>query len=283
MRNYGVEFNLHSVNINSAFKWETNFNLSMNRNEVQALDGDRQVIIIENGRIQSALNGPLNRLVVGEPISTFYGSLYDGVVEDPTSPFVGQAKYVDLDGDGQVVDDPDDRTIIGSAFPDLLWGLNNTFSYHSVELGIFINASHGADIYNLTRQRISSLTTASNQLQEVYDNRSYRDGENWVFTDTPKASNNNKLRASDRFIEDGSFIRLQNVSLSYGLPPALLGRLRIRSARFFISGQNLLLWTNYRGYDPEVNRIQGNDTEVGIDDGAYPNVRGFTVGAKVGL
>ena len=285
VRNRGVEFNLHSVNINTgSFTWETNFNFSLNRNEIVRLDGERDVIIIQNGTIQSALNGPLNRLVVGQPISTFYGSRYNGVVEDPTSPFVGLGRYEDLDGDGEFIDDPDDRTIIGSAFPDFLWGLNNSFFYKGIEVGLFINASHGADIYNLSRQRVSSLNTASNQLQEVYDNRSYRTDEgSWVFTDTPKASNNNKLRASDRFIEDGSFVRLQNASISYGLPTALVKRVHLRSARVFVSGQNLLLWTNYRGYDPEVNRIQGNDTEVGIDDGAYPNVRSITVGAKIGI
>jgi TonB-linked SusC/RagA family outer membrane protein len=284
VRNYGVEFNLHSVNVNTpAFEWETNFNISLNRNRIERLDGDRDVIIIQNGRIQSALNGPLNRLVVGEPISTFYGSRYAGVVDDPTSPSVGLARYEDLDGDGNVIDDPDDRTIIGSAFPDLLWGLNNSFFFAGFELGIFINASHGADIYNLTRQRISSMTTGSNQLREAYENRSYLDGETWVFTGFPKASNNNKLRASDRFIEDGSFVRLQNVSLTYGLPTSLVQRAGLRSARVFVSGQNLLLWTDYSGYDPEVNRIQGNDTEVGIDDGAYPNVRSITVGAKIGI
>lgn len=285
VRNYGVEFNLHSINVNTpAFEWETNFNLSVNRNRIEKLDGERDVIIIQNGRIQSALNGPLNRLVVGQPISTFYGSRYNGVITDPNSPLVALAQYEDLDGDGEVIDDPDDRTIIGSAFPDLLWGLNNSFFYKNIEVGIFINASHGADIYNLTRQRVSSLTTANNQLQEVYDNRSYLNEEgSWVFTDTPKASNNNKLRASDRFIEDGSFVRLQNVSISYGFPTTLVERIRLRSARIFVSGQNLLLWTNYSGYDPEVNRIQGNDTEVGIDDGAYPNVRSITFGAKIGI
>ena len=284
VRNRGVEFNLHSVNVNTAFKWETNFNFSINRNEVVRLDGERGVIIIQNGRIQSALNGPLNRLVVGQPISTFYGSRYNGVVQDPSSPSVGLAQYEDLDGDGEVIDDPDDRTIIGSAFPDFIWGLNNSFSYKGIEVGIFINASHGADLYNLSRQRVSSLNTGSNQLQEVYDNRSYMNDEGtWVFTDTPKASNNNKLRSSDRFIEDGSFVRLQNASISYSLPTALVNRAHLRSARLFVSGQNLLLWTDYRGYDPEVNRIQGNDSEVGIDDGAYPNVRSITVGAKIGI
>ena len=284
VRNQGVEVNLHSININAGdFGWETNFNFSINRNEIARLDGERDAIIIQNGGIQSALNGPLNRLVVGQPISTFYGSQYDGVVDNPESPFVGLARYRDLDGDGEVIDDPDDRAIIGSAFPDFLWGLNNSFSFRGIEVGIFINASHGADIYNLSRQRVSSLNTASNQLREVYQNRSYRDGDAWVFTDTPKASNNNKLRASDRFIEDGSFVRLQNASISYALPTTLVNRAWLRSARIFISGQNLLLWTNYRGYDPEVNRIQGNDSEVGIDDGAYPNVRSITVGAKIGI
>ena len=285
VRNRGVELNLHSVNVNTgAFTWETNFNFSTNRNEILRLDGERDVIIIQNGTIQSALNGPLNRLVVGQPISTFYGNRYNGVIQDPNSPFVGLAQYDDLDGDGQVLDDPDDRTIIGSAFPDFIWGLNNSFSYRGIELGIFINASHGADIYNLSRQRVASLNTGSNQLRDVYNNRTYRNEEgSWVFTDTPKASNNNRLRASDRFIEDGSFIRLQNVSLSYTFPKALIQRVRLRSARLFVSGQNLLLWSDYQGYDPEVNRIQGNDTEVGIDDGAYPNVRSITVGAKLGI
>lgn len=280
--NRGFELSLYSRNLTGALTWSTNFNFSRNRNKILSLSEDVDRIFVGNAVVATALNTNLNILQVGQPISTYYGLVYDGVVtEADTEAELGRAKYKDIDGEaGELLND---RTIIGSAFPDYLWGMTNNFSFAGFDLGIFLQASSGADLYNLTRQRLETLNPSSNISQEAYDNRTRKvDGE-YVFTDIPRASAFNQMRPSSRFIEDGSFIRLQNVSLSYTLPQPLTKRMNLNKLTIYASGQNLYLWTNYKGYDPEVTRFKGSDTQLGIDDGSYPNVRGYTFGIKLGL
>lgn len=286
--NKGFEFNIHSFNISREFKWETDFNISVNRNKIVSLaEGDME--FVNNATLSTALSMDLNVLQVGQPISTFYGLDYLGVYTDEedaaaNNATIGSAKYADVDGNG-IFEAANDRRVIGTGFPDFIWGLNNTFSYKGIELGIFIQASQGADIYNLTRQRIETMNPSSNISQVAWDNRTYFDRETkeWTFTDIPKVSGYNKMLPSNRFIEDGSFIRLQNVNLSYGIPKKWISRIHIKDLKVFVSGQNLFVWTKYKGYDPEVSRYKNSDTSHGIDDGTYPNVRGFTFGVKIGL
>lgn len=283
--NKGLEFNIHTFNVSKPFTWETDFNISGNRNEIVSM-ADTDFEFVDNVTL-TALSLDLNILQVGQPISTFYGVVYEGVYQDAdeaaaNSSSLGSAKYADLDKNG-VFEESNDRKIIGSAFPDFIWGMNNTFSYRGFQLGIFIQASHGAEIYNLTREKLETMTPGTNTTQEAYDNRTtynYETGE-YSFTDIPMVSAYNQMYPTDRFIEDGSFIRLSNVSLSYDLPRKCLDYLHVSKLKVFVSGQNLALWTNYSGYDPEVSRYKNSDITHGIDDGTYPNVKGVTFGANI--
>ena len=286
--NKGFEFNIHTVNMLKPIKWESDFNFSTNRNEILKLTGE-SFQFVTNPTLSTALSLDLNVLKVGEPISTFYGLAYDGVYTDEenaaeNSGQIGGSKYKDIDGNG-TFEDANDRYIIGSGFPDYIWGFNNTFSFKGFELGVFIQASIGAEIYNLSRQRIETLNPSNNQSVEAYENRTRfdKESEQWIFTDIPKISAYNKMLPTDRFIEDGSFVRLQNVMFGYSLPKKWLDILRLKQAKFYVSGQNLFILSDYQGYDPEVSRYKNSDESHGIDDGTYPNVRGFTFGVKMNL
>lgn len=286
--NKGVEFSIHTFNISVPFTWETDFNISANRNEITRM-ADTDFEFVNNATLSTALSMDMNILQVGQPISTFYGLRYEGVYETEeeaaaNNSTIGSAKYADVDGNG-IFEEANDREIIGSAFPDYTWGMNNTFRFQGIELGIFIQGSHGADLYNLTRQRLETMNPSSNTTQEAWDNRTHMDMETgeWTFTDVPKVSAYNKMLPTDRFIEDGSFVRLANVSLSYNIPDKWLSRIYVRQLKVYVSGQNLLILTKYKGYDPEVSRYKNSDTSHGIDDGTYPSVRGFTIGANIGF
>lgn len=287
--NKGFEFSLHTINISSPFTWSTDFNISKNINEILSMS-DTDFEFVSNATLTTELSLPLNVLQVGQAISTMYGTEYLGVYEDEAealanSSTLGSAKYAGDIDDNPLFESGNDRKIIGSAFPDFIWGMNNTFSFKGFELGIFIQASHGGDIYNLTRQRLETMNPGSNTTQYAWENRTYYDRgtEEWTFTDIPKVSAYNKMLPTDRFIEDGSFIRLSNINLSYNLPQKWVKHIHVRELKVFVSGQNLAVWTKYSGYDPEVSRYKNSDISHGIDDGTYPNVKGVTFGATVGF
>ncbi len=286
--NKGFEFSIHTFNISAPFKWETDFNISTNKNLILDL-ADNDTIVPSNATLSTALSQDMMYMIKGEPLSSFVGLHYVGVYQDKEEAdanggSLGGPKYADTDSNGKF-EETKDRVLIGSAFPDFVWGMNNTFSYKGWSLGIFIQASMGGDIYNLTRQRLETMNPSTNLSKEAWDKRSYYDAESeqWVFTDVPKVSAYNKMLPTDRFIEDGTYIRLQNVTLGYSLPRKWLDIIHIAEFKVYVSGQNLYLWTNYKGYDPEVSRYKNSDIFHGVDDGNYPSVRGFTFGLKIGF
>lgn len=296
VENKGLEFLLHTVNISGVdFSWTTDFNISRNKNKIIDLVGDEPMIPVINATMDGPLKGYLNYLVEGEPISTFVGFVYDGVYTSEEEAAIdgkriGNARYRDLNGDG-VFKEADDFTVIGSAFPDFIWGLNNTFRYKSWDLGIFLRASVGANIYNVTRQHLENLNGVTNATKEML-NRTRFDEEagEWIFTDIPKASAFNQTLRTDRFLEDGSFIRLENIFLAYNFPAKWLSRIYVKNLQLYISSQNLFLWTDYKGYDPETSKYKpgdseggGNDAVFGIDEGTYPRTKSISFGIKLGL
>ncbi len=296
VENKGFELLLHGVVISKTnFSWSADFNFSRNRNKIIDLVGDDPMIPVINADMDGALKGYLNYLVVGEPISTFVGFEYDGVYtseEEATidGKRIGNAKYKDLSGDG-VFKEADDYTIIGSAFPDYIWGLNNIFRYKNWDLGIFLRANIGSEIYNVTRQYIENGDGVTNCSKEMM-NRTHIDKESgeWIFTDIPKYSALNQTLRTDRFLEDGTFVRLENIYLAYNLPIKWLSKIFVKDLQIYLSGQNLLLWTDYKGYDPETSKYKpgdseggGNDAVFGIDEGTYPRTRSITLGVKLGL
>ncbi len=296
VENKGFEFLLHTVNISKVnFSWTTDFNFSTNKNKILNLVGDEPMTPVINATMDGPLKGYLNYLIEGESISSFVGFVYDGVYTSEEAAAIdgkriGNAKYKDLNGDG-VFKEADDYTIIGSAFPDYIWGLNNIFRYKSWDLGVFLRASMGSSIYNVTRQYLENLDGVTNASREMLDRTRFdEEAGEWIFTDIPKASAFNQTLRTDRFLEDGSFIRLENVFLAYNLPARWISRINVKKLQLYISSQNIFLWTDYKGYDPETSKYKagdseggGNDAVFGIDEGTYPRTRSITIGLKMSL
>ena len=190
----------------------------------------------------------------------------------------GERRYKDVVPDGVI--NSLDRVILGHAQPDYTFGFTNNFSYKGFDLSIFIQGVQGNSIFNLNRYEMESMTGVSNQSANVLDR--------W----TPANPSNNMPRASSagspyqvtsQQVEDGSYIRLKNVQLGYNFSPELLKRIKLSSAKIYISGQNLLTKTKYSGYDPEVSRFGQDNLSQGIDYGSYPSSKIFLVGINIGL
>ncbi|MCM5662404.1 SusC/RagA family TonB-linked outer membrane protein [Galbibacter mesophilus] len=290
--NKGFEIFISSKNIlNENFTWTTDFNISKNINEITKLpDGEDIIYPSAPGHF---LQDESQILREGEPVGAFYGYIYDGVIQDgdnvpqgfETQP--GGELFRDIAGrnaDGEIVDTPDgmvnsdDKTIIGDPNPDFTGGLNNTFTYKGLDFNIFFQTAIGGDILDYTLLELGSGD--SNATTEVLNA--------WTPTNTntnvPSAAVREK-RITSRYIYDGSYVRLKNVSLGYSLPSQVVERLGVQNLRFYISGQNLLTFTDYPGLDPETsyrsNGGQGANTNLGLAYGNYPNVRSFTLGMNL--
>ncbi len=286
IENKGLEFSLTTVNLDRKLKWTTDFNFSLPKNKILSLpDGEDIYLSQAPGHMVGISNTAILR--EGESVGQFYGYIYDGVYQEgdtfiPGSGFeqgAGGEKFRDLNDDGKL--DSQDRTIIGDPNPDYLWGLNNTFEYKGFDFNFFLQASHGNDIFSFT---LCELETMSG-----YYNKTTRALDRWTptntDTDVPKASGSRSQRSSSRFIYDGSFIKLKNISLGYKLPKDMISPLGISLARIYFSAQNLLTFTDYPGFDPEVNwRNYSNYTgnvNLGYDYGSYPSSKSFTIGVQV--
>ena len=284
MENKGWEFSLSTRNLTGAFTWNSSLNLSFNRNKVLALGPTGDPIRSASGV------GETNITMIGHPIGSFYGYKQIGVFmnqsdldnnpHDPTSR-PGDVKYEDVNGDQRIT--ADDRTIIGNNQPDFIYGFSNMFSYKGFDLNISLQGSQGGEILNLSRRFFENLEGNANQMTTVLNRwRSESDPGDGV---TPRANartsgNNNAV--STRWIEDGSYLRLQNVSLGYQLPASWLGKAKIQQVRIYVAAQNLYTWSKYLNYNPEVSNYEGPLT-AGVDYGVYPLARTFTFGINLGL
>jgi TonB-linked SusC/RagA family outer membrane protein len=288
IRNEGLEIGINTINIDKDFKWNTNFNISFNRNKTLSLVED-DVLFSSSQWFQSNLaqDPYANDFItqVGEPFGLIYGYLDDGLytAEDFDTngdPFIevgfggeeiGYRKYVDVNDDGII--NEDDRVVLGNPTPDFFGGLTNNFSYKNFDLSIFLQWSYGNEIYNANRILwTSDLTSNRNFTTEVLNRwrTDLTDAENAGATF--RSINDNSAVLTDQYIEDGSFLRLKTVSLGYTFPEKLLDYLKIKRCRVYVTGQNLLTWTNYSGFDPEVS-TRGNGLTSGVDFGAYPRTR----------
>ncbi|WP_229214289.1 SusC/RagA family TonB-linked outer membrane protein [Dyadobacter flavalbus] len=284
MENKGWEFAVNTRNLTKALTWNTSLNLSFNRNKVVALGPTGDPIRSGSGI------GETNITQIGSPIGSFYGYKQLGVFKDqadldshphdPTSR-PGDVKYEDVNGDKKI--DANDRTIIGNNQPDFIYGMTNTFSYKGFDLSIAIQGSQGGEILNLSRRFFENLEGNANQLTTVLNRwRSPADPGDGV---TPRANarttgNNNAV--STRWIEDGSYLRIQNVSLGYQLPASFINKARLSQVRIYASAQNLFTFTKYLNFNPEVSNYEGPLTG-GVDYGVYPLAKTFTIGINIGL
>ena len=281
MQNKGWEFAVNSVNLPGAFHWTTSLNLACNKNEVVSLgQAGRQIILSSNTMIRAGL-----------PVSSFYGYIVEGIFQSeeqikasPLQPFAkpGDIKFKDVDGNGTITDA--DRAIIGNPTPKWVYGMTNAFAYKGIQLNVFLQGVRGNQIYNVTRQRRESMlgqfNGSLNTLNRWHSPELPGDGG------MPRAvavDRNSNSRFSTRWIEDGSFLRVRNISLTYNWPQPLLSKMHLKGLRTYVSAQNLLTFTKYSGYDPEVGR-SGNDPLVsGYDDANYPLQRMYMIGLNLQL
>ena len=205
--------------------------------------------------------------------------LKEGVVNNPgytKGIRPGYVKYVDQNGDGKIT--TDDRTVIGNALPKWYGGITNTFSFYGVDFSFMFQYNYGNDIYNATRVfATQSRRGRVNMLAEVADRWRPDNANNTVPVYDGYVTND----IYSRFVEDGSFLRLKNVTLGYTLPSKLTKKAKISKVRVYASGQNLFCISNYSGFDPEVSTAGSNPMTPGLDWGAYPKSRIFTVGLDI--
>ncbi|MBL0740790.1 TonB-dependent receptor [Chryseolinea sp. Jin1] len=274
LQNKGLEFQVTSRNLVNALTWETDFNISFNRNKVVSIVG-QQVI---GGGV--AGRGDVSYSVEGKPLGMFYGYVSGGV-----DPATGNAYYIDKNGESTFDPATDDRTFIGNPNPDFIYGMTNTFGYKNFSLSIFLQGSQGNDVFNATRIETEGMTDAKNQ-SAVVANRWRAAGD---ITDIPRSSwgNTNNSRLSSRFVEDGSYMRVKAVTLSYNVPSAMITKLHMSNLKVYVTGENLFTITGYKGYDPEVSAFGGDsdngvkNTSLGVDYGTYPQTRNLIFGLNV--
>lgn len=268
IENKGLEFTISSVNLEEkALTWNTDFNISFNRNKVVELTYTKKTF---NGPIYSN-NSRVSLFSEGEPIGLFYGYIAEGV-----DPDTGDMIYKDVNNNGYW--DSGDRTVIGDPNPDFIFGFTNTLAYKRFELNIFFQGSYGNDIFNSTRIDLEGMFDSKNQSVEVL-NRWTPENRN---TDIPRAGGGTyNVENSTRFVEDGSYLRLKALTLKYNINPELLSKAGIRNLSVYATGQNLLTFTKYSGFDPEVNAFGRSPLESGIDYGTYPQAVTVTFGVNV--
>lgn len=301
VRNDGLELSLSTVNIDSRnFKWTSDFNISFNRNRVMALAEEQESLLSTVAFTTDFNSTPLYIARVGGPMAAFYGIVWDGVYgyedfeTDATGASVlkknvatngnaresirpGDIKYVDQNGDGVV--NEQDMVVIGRAIPIHSGGFNNNFSWKGLNLNVFFQWCYGNDIMNANRI-IFEGNYAGKNLNQF---RSYVD--HW----TPENTSSRNYRPggqgprgiySSRTIEDGSFLRLKTLQLSYTLPKKWSSKIRMESVQVYVSGQNLWTWTAYSGLDPEVS-TRNSALTPGYDYSAYARNRIYTAGLKI--
>ena len=278
--NRGFEFTINTKNFVGEFKWETNLNMSFNHNEVVSIGGPE------------ILNG-VSLIREGQPINSFYGYKLGGVYQTLDEVFTGPVMenraadkashnpykntspgdmwFVDVDGNGEINDL--DRTVIGNPSPDCIFGFNNTFSYKNFDLSIFFQGALGNQVWNGVRASHESMNSTYNQLASTLE-RWTGEGTSSSMPRAIYADPNNNSRASTRWLENGSYAKLKNLTFGYTLPENWTNRAKVKALRLYVSFDNLCTITNYSGLDPEVGLS-------GLDYGVYPSARTYMFGVSV--
>lgn len=270
--NRGVEIGIDATVIdNKDWKWSLGGNIAFNRNRVEKLYKGQD--IVGTNIFTGNINDYVNLLREGEPVYVFYGYKEIGYTDN------GLIKYEDKNNDGAI--NALDRSIIGDPNPDFIYGLNSVVKYKDFELTLFLQGSQGNELFNLNKAVTLDLGWGLNQIEEVYTDHWTSEKTNAKY---PKPSNKINGNFSTRFVEDGSYLKLKNIMLAYSLPLKNWKVSLMKSAQIYVSGQNLLVLTNYSGYDPEVNAYGSPNSMVqGVDYTVYPNSKSITFGIRCGF
>jgi hypothetical protein len=283
--NTGFETNLIYQNLRGRIKYRFQAILSYNRNNVTSLGG---ITPISGASMSSIGRGYLTRTEEGYPLAGFYGWIMDGVFQSweevNTSPFQtsetapGDIKFRDLDGDNRITGE--DRAFIGNPWPDLTYGFNADLEYLNFSLSVFLQGVQGNEIYLM--DSYTGLSGSANHAVRVLEDH-YWTPENRSQT-MPRAiagDPNDNSRFSTRFIEDGSYMRIKNIVLSYTIPEKIAAIAKMSSAQVFLKANNLYTFTKFPGLDPEIGEFNNNALSSGIAMGQYPVARTFSIGVNV--
>ncbi len=301
MTNKGIDLSITSYNMTKKnFTWKTNLIFSHYKNTLDKLIS-----------ATSSLDGKIlfntitvTHTVPGQPVGSFFGGVTNGLftlaeatgglipvqfdLQPATSAstsgtWAGDIRFKDISGPGGKPDgkiDNFDVTFIGSPHPKFTYGLTNSFKYKDFDLSLFLQGSYGAKIYNFLRRQLEGIENLyGNQLKTVMDR--YTATNTGATMPRFTVNNKNNTSVSDRFVEDGSYLRIQNISIGYYLPKNIIKKAMITSFRVYVSAQNLYTFTKYTGYDPEIGSYNRSILQMNIDNGHYPNPRTFTAGINV--
>lgn len=317
-----ITLDAHPVQLKN-FSWDSNFQISFNKNKLLSLSDTENATLVGYGQwgdvvCVSEIGKPLYNFY-GYKVEGVYKDLddiqnsakpakypSDGVFSRGNTVWVGDIKYKDVDENGVI--DERDRTDIGSPLPKFTFGWTNTFRYKNLDLSIFLNGSYGNKVMNYNSLTLTHMnSTWTNQLQSVVSKRArlepidptivYADGSKWFdHIDNVRVKNpgtkiphtsindpNDNDRISDRYVEDGSFLRIKNITLGYTFPKALLNKAKIENFRVYVNIQNLYTFTKYTGYDPEVGASTQDSTGLtyGLDNGRYPSPAMYSFGLNI--
>ena len=317
-----ITLDAHPIQLKN-FSWDSNFQISFNKNKLLSLSDTENATLVGYGQwgdvvCVSEIGKPLYNFY-GYKVEGVYKDLddiqnsakpakypSDGVFSRGNTVWVGDIKYKDVDENGII--DERDRTDIGSPLPKFTFGWTNTFRYKNLDLSIFLNGSYGNKVMNYNSLTLTHMnSTWTNQLQSVVFKRArlepidptivYADGSKWFdHIDNVRVKNpgtkiphtsindpNDNDRISDRYVEDGSFLRIKNITLGYTFPKALLNKAKIENLRVYVNIQNLYTFTKYTGYDPEVGASTQDSTGLtyGLDNGRYPSPAMYSFGLNI--
>ena len=317
-----ITLDAHPVQLKN-FSWDSNFQISFNKNKLLSLSDTENATLVGYGQwgdvvCVSEIGKPLYNFY-GYKVEGVYKDLddiqnsakpakypSDGVFSRGNTVWVGDIKYKDVDENGII--DERDRTDIGSPLPKFTFGWTNTFRYKNLDLSIFLNGSYGNKVMNYNSLTLTHMnSTWTNQLQSVVSKRArlepidptivYADGSKWFdHIDNVRVKNpgtkiphtsindpNDNDRISDRYVEDGSFLRIKNITLGYTFPKALLNKAKIENLRVYVNIQNLYTFTKYTGYDPEVGASTQDSSGLtyGLDNGSYPSPAMYSFGLNI--
>jgi len=286
VENKGLELGINTDNLRgSKLSWKSSLVYSLNRNKVLSLGPITSFFPTISNSTLNVLQ-PVN-VLVGQPLGTFWGYKTAGIFQSAaeiassatldskanTKP--GDQKYADTNGDGSI--SSADKVNLGNSQPKFSGSFTNTFGYKNFDLVIFLQGSYGNKIYNALKQQLDITNLSQNSTTTVLDR--------WTTTNpsntTPRVANSPVAQMSDRYIENGSYLRLKTLSLGYTFPESIISKIKAKQLRLYISAQNLLTWTKYTGYDPEVSSFEQNNILQGIDYGAYPNYKTFLAGLNI--
>ena len=287
MENRGLELLISGDIIRTEdFRFNMSANLSVNRNQLLKIEGSSGVIPVVNEQYQSNSFGGVVPFVLieGKPIGTIQGYIYEGPYSTADQALatqhgydLGSPRYRDISGPNGVPDGvitTDDVTVIGNAQPDYTVGINMNIDYKAFDASIFIQSVQGNDILNIDRYQQTRVFTNPELLSGWSPTN--ESSNQWSY-----ASNSNSNPGNTQYVEDGSFVRLKNVTLGYTIPKSFTSKMGIERFRIYFNAQNLITITDYSGWDPEASSSGGRDQSQGVNLGAYPNPKSFNFGVNL--